>query len=92
VLLEAMALGVPVVSTAVMGTRDILVPGRGALVAHEDADHFAGQVEMLLRDPGLRERLGREAREFAREWSDDACARRMTRLYEAIVTAPTGLA
>ena len=32
VLLEAMALGLPVVSTAVMGTRDILDARRGALV------------------------------------------------------------
>lgn len=85
VLLEAMALGVPVVSTAVMGTRDILLPGRGALVAREDEAHFADQVETVLRDPALRKRLGREAREYAREWSDDACAQRMTRVYETVI-------
>ena len=33
VLLEAMALGVPVVSTAVMGTREVLAQGRGCLIA-----------------------------------------------------------
>ena len=36
VLLEAMSLGVPVVSTAVMGTRDIVASARGALVAEEN--------------------------------------------------------
>ena len=37
VLLEAMALGVPVVSTAVMGTREVLRPGRGCLIAEDDS-------------------------------------------------------
>ena len=36
VLLEAMALGVPVISTAVMGTRDVDGPRRGALVPKDN--------------------------------------------------------
>ena len=69
VLLEAMSLGVPVVSTAVMGTRDILGPGKGALVAGETVTDFADKIVRLLGDPRLRERLAREAREFAVGWS-----------------------
>ena len=38
VLLEAMAQGAPVVSTAELGTRSILLPGSGALVVPEERD------------------------------------------------------
>ncbi len=69
VLLEAMGLGVPVVSTAVMGTRDILAAERGALVAEEDVMHFAAQVRRLLDDAELRRRLGEEGRAYARQWT-----------------------
>ena len=85
VLLESMALGVPVVSTAVMGTRDIVGPGRGALVALDDEADFAAKVLELLRDRGLRERLGREARAYAAEWSAPATARRMVMLYRTVL-------
>lgn len=82
VLLEAMALCVPVVSTAVMGTRDILGPGKGCLVAEEDEEEFAGQVLRLLRDAELRNGLRREARRYALgEWSAAAMAERMASLY-----------
>ncbi len=81
VLLEAMALGVPVVSTAVMGTRDIVGPGRGALVAREDVEDFAAKVVRLMRDPALRERLSAEAREYAGTWSAQATAARMQDAY-----------
>ncbi len=85
VLLEAMALGVPVVATAVMGTRDILLPGRGARVAPEDEGRFAAEVLRLLRDPGLRARLGAEGREYVREWSPQACADRLLGVYEEAI-------
>ena len=49
VLLEAMALGVPVVSTAHMGTADIMNPQRGARVAPDDEAEFANIVLQLLR-------------------------------------------
>ena len=69
VLLEAMSLGVPVVSTAVMGTRDILAAERGALVAQENITHFAAQVRRLLDDAELRRRLGEEGRVYAKQWN-----------------------
>jgi glycosyltransferase involved in cell wall biosynthesis len=69
VLLEAMAQGVPIVSTAVMGTRDILAPKQGALVAAEETGDFAAKVIDVLRDPMLRERLSREGIEQAVHWS-----------------------
>jgi glycosyltransferase involved in cell wall biosynthesis len=85
VLLESMALGVPVVSTAVMGTRDILEPGRGALVAEEDLEDFAEKLRRLLGDRALRQRLSTEARSYAQEWSAPALARRLVEFYMDVV-------
>jgi glycosyltransferase involved in cell wall biosynthesis len=85
VLLEAMTLGVPVVSTAVMGTRDILAAGKGALVAGETVTDFADKVVRLLDDPRLRERLGREAQEYAAGWSAEVMASRMVEFYRKVI-------
>jgi glycosyltransferase involved in cell wall biosynthesis len=85
VLLEAMALGLPVVSTAVLGTKDILEPGRGAVVARDDEAQFAARVVELLRDADLRARLSRDAREYALEWSAPRLAARMLELYARVL-------
>jgi glycosyltransferase involved in cell wall biosynthesis len=90
VLLEAMTLGVPVVSTAVMGTRDILAAGKGALVADGTVHDFAGKVIRLLGDPGLRERLGGEGRAHASEWSAEAMVRRLVEFYLRVIAAHCG--
>jgi 1,2-diacylglycerol 3-alpha-glucosyltransferase len=81
VLLEAMKLGTPVVTTAVMGTAAIMADGRGGLVAEQDADHFASQCLRLLRDAALRQQLGEQARCKARQWSAAAMAEKMLELY-----------
>ena len=44
VLLEAMAQGSPVVSTACLGTRSVLTPESGAMVVDEDKEDFARAV------------------------------------------------
>ncbi|HEU5283703.1 MAG TPA: glycosyltransferase, partial [Burkholderiales bacterium] len=85
VLLEAMALGIPVVSTAVMGTVDILEPGRGALIAREREADFADKVVQVLSDAGLRQRLSREALAEARAWSAPRMAATMVALYQRVV-------
>jgi glycosyltransferase involved in cell wall biosynthesis len=92
VLLEAMALGLPVVSTAAMGTRDIVGPGKGALVAEEDEEDFAAKVVRLLHDRALRERLSAEAWDYARSWSAPATAARLRDAYMRLASGVSGAA
>lgn len=85
VLLEAMALGVPVVSTAVLGTKDILEPGLGALVAKEDVKDSAAQVVRLLAEPGLRDRLSAGGRCYASQWSSSRKAELLLEVYDDVL-------
>ena len=82
VLLEAMSLGVPVVSTAVMGTRDILAAEQGALIAEEDVPRFAAQVRRLLDDAELRRRLSEEGRVYAGQWAARGPAQALLAFYQ----------
>jgi glycosyltransferase involved in cell wall biosynthesis len=82
VLLEAMALGVPVVSTAHMGTKDIVEPQRGACQAPDDEAGFAGTVLELLNAPRRRVAMSAEARAYAATWSAPAMAKKLVELYE----------
>jgi len=81
VLLEAMALGVPVVSTAKMGTCDILAPARGAIVAAEELTAFSEAVIRLLGDQGLQRQLSEEGIQWAGEWSSAVLAIRLEEVY-----------
>jgi 1,2-diacylglycerol 3-alpha-glucosyltransferase len=86
VLLESLALGVPVVSTAVLGTREVLAGARGALVVEEDVTAFADAVSDVLTKGELRAMLAAEGREFvAQRWSSRAMARKLSSLYEELV-------
>ena len=91
VLLEAMALGVPVVSTAVMGTREVLAEGRGSLIAPEDEQAFAARCVQVLTDPALRESLAREAHAYAQSWSAPVLAQRLLGFYREILESRRGL-
>jgi glycosyltransferase involved in cell wall biosynthesis len=82
VVIEAMALGTPVVSTAVMGTKDVLDGARGALVANEDEKDFAAAVTGVLTNRAMHDSLARQAAEFAADnWSSHATAKHMLDLY-----------
>jgi glycosyltransferase involved in cell wall biosynthesis len=85
VLLEAMAAGTPVVTTAVMGTEAVMADGAGGLVVAEDAPRFADALSRLLGDSELSSRLSREARRKAAEWSDRALAEKMLGLYADLI-------
>jgi len=87
VLLEAMAQGAPVVSTAELGTRSVL-PGSGALIVPEERAAFAAAVVRVLGDAQLRAEMAARGRAHARTWSSAAMARRLADIYGELRAAP----
>lgn len=87
VLLEAMAAGTPVVTTAIMGTAAIMEDGLGGIVSPQNVGQFAHTVSQILEDTELRTSLSRQAHVKAAKWSDSALADRLLELYEETITA-----
>jgi len=83
VMVEAMAAGLPVVSTAVSGIPELVRDGEnGLLVPPEDPRALASALLRLATDLPLRERLATAGRETVAERFDgDVLARRMAGLF-----------
>ena len=85
VLLEAMAQGIPLVSTAEMGTRDVLREGAGVWIAQENTDEFSGKIIQMLQDTESRKKLGAAGRQYAQQWSSGKLAQRMLAFYQTVL-------
>ena len=90
VVLEAMAMGCPVVATAIGGPLSIVADGKtGFLVPPGDAVALADKLEVLLRDGRLRERMataGRERLEARFSFADTVNG--LEALYREVLNAP----
>jgi len=89
VLIEAMACGLPVITTGVSGIPELVVDGvNGLLVPPEDAPALADAMVRLHRDPDLAQRLGREAEAAVRARFDgERLAARLALLFRPAVAA-----
>jgi rhamnosyl/mannosyltransferase len=89
VQIEAMACGCPVINTAIPGSGVAWVSRHeetGLTIPVNDAAALAGASERLLREPGLRDRLSRQARaRAAAEFGDELMARRTLSIYERVL-------
>jgi glycosyltransferase involved in cell wall biosynthesis len=76
VRIEAMAAGLPVITTEAGGAREIVRDGvDGFIVDHDTPQQIVDRLRLLLADPELRLQMGREARRRQQElFSEDAFA------------------
>jgi glycosyltransferase involved in cell wall biosynthesis len=92
-LMEAMACGLPVVSTPVSGIPELLRDGEaGRLVPPGDAVSLADALEELLNDPASVERLGRSGRQaVVEEFDIGVTSRRLRMLFADALQLPSEL-
>ena len=84
VLIEAMACGAPIVSTAVMGTATVLRDAKSALISEVDVGAFARLVARLMRSPEERRALSAAGPIDAERWSAGALMRKVVAMYERL--------
>jgi glycosyltransferase involved in cell wall biosynthesis len=83
VLMEAMAMGLPVVTTRIAGIPELVEDGVGGIVvAPGRADELAGRIAALLDDPDRRSELGSGGRrKVLAEFDAEGSAARMHDLF-----------
>ena len=70
-VLEAMAMGRPIITTDAPGCRETVIDGdNGLLVPVQDAEALAHAMERFLAEPALLERMGQRSRRLAEEKYD----------------------
>lgn len=86
-LMEAMASGLPIVTTAVCGMKDVIEDGRnGVVIPPRRPDLIASALDTLLRRPELGQRLGQQARlDAARLYTWDKVAAPVLEAYKSLV-------
>lgn len=85
-LLEAMAVGLPVIASNVSGTPDVILSGKnGILIAPDNPDLLADVMAMFIEKPEALSSLGRAARKtVTSDFSLAAVTQAYSSLYEAL--------
>jgi colanic acid/amylovoran biosynthesis glycosyltransferase len=92
VLMEALAMELPVISTRINGAPELVRDGvTGLLVTPGRADELADAIERLIEDPALGARMGSAGREAVRrEFDVEACAGRLRELLHETIAGAVG--
>ena len=86
VIMEAQALGVPVISTRVGAIPEMVIDGEtGFLVEPGNVDQLTDAILKLLRDEDLRRRMSVSAREWAKNFTLDKAVDRLESIYRELV-------
>ena len=92
VLLEAMAVGNPVVAVDASGVRDVVRDGENGYLTGEDEEEWAGRIMRLTEDDARRFRMGRTAAETAKRYSEDEVAGIAEQCYRRVCVSRPGQA
>ena len=88
VILEAMASGLPVITSTKSGGAELIEPGKSGYICDAlDIDALAGNMRSLLVQDRHTE-MGRMAREIVLPYTFDAMSARLQTLYESLLRPP----
>ena len=83
-LLQYMAVGIPSVCSPVGVNREIVTEGVNGFLAHDDAE-WVEKINILITDPQVRLRMGKEAREtVVRHYSTENSSKTMIALFNTV--------
>jgi len=88
VIAEAMASGLPVISSRVAGAADLIIDEVNGILLRDpsDVNDLAAKIELLLSNAELRKTMGERARETAEKLSWDRVAQKTLAVYNMVLS------
>ncbi len=87
VLIEAQAAGLPIISSEIPQTKDIITHKNALLFKPGDANMLTNYIMEIYRDGNLRKHLSKKSKESAERFSWDKIADQETELYQAYINS-----
>ncbi|MDP3953436.1 MAG: glycosyltransferase [bacterium] len=87
ILIDSMAVGVPIVAVKATGVVDVVEDGQSGLLTDGSADALAKGVLRLLRDDKLREKLAKGASQRAKEYTIEKTSRKLEEVYKEVLNS-----
>jgi phosphatidylinositol alpha-mannosyltransferase len=86
VLLEAMAAGLPIVASNIVGYASVLTHGEeGLLALPQDSEGLADALTTLIDDPALRDKMARKGKRRAQSYSWARVSQQVLSYYERLL-------
>jgi len=86
-LMEAMAVGLPIIATDVRGNRDLVKSGEnGYLVPLDDAEQTAIAIERLINSRNLRCSMGKKSKELVKQYDFQNIIPQMEEIYDLFLS------
>ena len=82
-VIEAMAVGLPCLSTPVNGIPELL--DNDFMFEPDDVDGFANKIIELIQNPSMLEQISKKNIEKSKEYSWDKLSYRRTKFYEKLI-------
>lgn len=89
-LLEAMASGVPIVGINAPGAQDVVISGQNGILTNDNEIEFSQAIQTLLLNPLQQEKMGKQAKLKAEEFSAAAQAKKLEALYSRLTIQRQG--
>jgi len=91
IVLEAMALGKPVVASRLEGIEEVICNGENGLLVEPDrANELANAIIALIEDSNLRNKISERAVSSVKQFSYTEVSRKLSGLYSKVLGAPDG--
>lgn len=86
-LIEADAIGRPVITSNSVGCKETVIDGyNGFLIEPKDVDALTEKLELLLSDKDLRQKMGKNSREYAEKYFDiEVVKERHLAIYDELI-------
>lgn len=84
-ILEAMAVGLPIVAVKATGTEDFIIDQKNGLLTKNEIKDFSEKINFLIKNPKLRKKIASQAKKDSKKFEEINQARKLEEVYLELV-------